>query len=173
MLRLVIWLSMMLLGWGETNLRTLKYGSKSIQTSAILRHRHPKPYKLFKIFVISLVHFKVGKHSGIHLSIFQIVGAWRDFTVVTKLIKNFRSLYGFGGRCLKITDVCMDFEPYFKVHNSVSVHPKIVQMERLAKVAKFHTNPYNFVAYLPNPYKLSILGNIWRATIPRGKDSQI
>ena len=24
----------------------------------------------------------------------------------------------------------------------------------LAKVAKFHTNPYNFVACLPNPYKL-------------------
>ena len=35
----------------------------------------------------------------------------------------------------------------------------------LAKVAKFHTNPYNFVACLPNPYKLSILGNIWRPTI--------
>ena len=37
----------------------------------------------------------------------------------------------------------------------------------LAKVAKFHTNPYNFVACLPNPYKLSILGDIL------GKDSQI
>ena len=35
----------------------------------------------------------------------------------------------------------------------------------LGKVAKFHTNPYNFVACLPNPYKLSILGDIWRATI--------
>ena len=30
----------------------------------------------------------------------------------------------------------------------------------LAKFAKFHTNPYNFVACLPNPYKLSILGDI-------------
>ena len=30
----------------------------------------------------------------------------------------------------------------------------------LAKVAKFHTNPYNFVACLPNPYKLSILGDV-------------
>ena len=30
----------------------------------------------------------------------------------------------------------------------------------LAKVAKFHTNHYNFVACLPNPYKLSILGDI-------------
>ena len=65
-----------------------------------------------------------GKHSDFHLSFFQIVGACRDFTVVTKLIKNFKSLYGFGGRCLKIRDVCMGFEPYLKVHNLVSVHPK-------------------------------------------------
>ena len=35
----------------------------------------------------------------------------------------------------------------------------------LAKVAKFHTNPYNFLACPPNPYKLSILGDIWRAII--------
>ena len=33
-------------------------------------------------------------------------------------MKNFKSLYGFGGRSLKIRDVCMDLEPYFKVHNS-------------------------------------------------------
>ena len=45
---------------------------------------------------------------------------------VTEIMKNFKSLYGFGGRCLKIRDVCMDFEPYFKVHNLVSVHPKSI-----------------------------------------------
>ena len=32
----------------ETNLWTLKYGSKSIQTSLILRQRPPTPYKLLK-----------------------------------------------------------------------------------------------------------------------------
>ena len=31
-----------------------------------------------------------------------------------------------GGRCLKIRDVCMDFEPCFRVHNLVSVHPKSI-----------------------------------------------
>ena len=34
----------------------------------------------------------------------------------------FKSLYGFGGRCLR--DICMDFEPYFKVHRLVSVRPE-------------------------------------------------
>ena len=33
------------------------------------------------------------------------------------------------------------------------------------KVSKFHRNLYNFVACLPNPYKLSILHDIWRAPI--------
>ena len=66
----------------------------------------------------------MNEHSDFYLIFFQTEGAWQDFTVVTKLIKHFKSLYGFGGRFLKITDVCMDFEPYFKVHNLVSVHPK-------------------------------------------------
>ena len=54
MLRLVLWPSKMLLGWTETKLWTLKYGSKSIQTSLILRQRPPQSYELLK-FVISLV----------------------------------------------------------------------------------------------------------------------
>ena len=41
-------------------------------------------------------------------------------------MKNFKSLYGFGGRCLNIRDVFMDFEPYFKLHNLLSVHPKSI-----------------------------------------------
>ena len=126
MLRLVIWLSMTLLGWTETKLWTLKYGSKSVQTSSILRQRTPKSYKLLKYFMISVILFKMSKRSDFHLIFFQIEDAWQDFTVVTKLIKNFKSLYGFGGRFLKIRDVCKDFEPYFKVHNLVSVHPKSI-----------------------------------------------
>ena len=30
--------------------------------------------------------------------------------------KNLKSLYDLRGRCLKIKDTCMDFEPYFRVH---------------------------------------------------------
>ena len=56
--------------------------------------------------------------------------------------------------CLKITDVCMDFEPYFKVHNLVSVYPKSIilgQMTNLnmifhvvlsvCRLVKFETRP--------------------------------
>ena len=131
MLRLVIWPSMMLLGWTETKLWTLKHDSKSIQTSLILRQRPPKPYKLLKFFMISVILFKMGKHSDFYLSFFQIVGAWRDFTVVIKLIENFKRLYGFGGCCLKIRDVWMDFKPSFKVHNLVSVHHKSIILSQM------------------------------------------
>ena len=33
----------------------------------------------------------MSKHGDFHLIFFQIEGAWQDFTVVTKLIKNFKS----------------------------------------------------------------------------------
>ena len=98
--------------------------------------------------MISVILFKMGKHSDFHLSFFQIVGAWRNFTAATKLINSFifisfvatvKSRHArtkkeaemkiamfefiwfiwFGGRCLKIREVGMDFEPYFKVHSLV------------------------------------------------------
>ena len=43
-----------------------------------------------------------------------------------KTDKNFESLYGFAGCFLKIRDVCMNFEQYFKVHNLVSVYPRSI-----------------------------------------------
>ena len=53
-------------------------------------------------------------------------------------MKNFKSLYGFGG-CLKIRDVCMDFEPYFKVHNLVSVRPKSIMLGQMINLERiFH-----------------------------------
>ena len=48
--------------------------------------------------------------------------------------KNFKSLYGFGGRCLKIRDVCMDFEAYFKVRSLVSVHPKSIILGQMTNL---------------------------------------
>ena len=63
-------------------------------------------------------------------------------------MKNFKSLYGFGGHCLKIRDVCMNFEPYFKVHNLVSVHPKSMilgQMINLDMIFRVVVSVYRLV----------------------------
>ena len=96
----------------------------------------------------------MSKHSDIHLIFFQIEGAWQDFTVVTKLIKDFKSLYGFGGRFLRIRDVCMDFEPYFKVPNLVSVHPKSIilgQMTNLNMIFYVVMSVYRLVKIWNSP----------------------
>ena len=104
--------------------------------------------------MISMILFKMSKHSDFHLIFFQIEGAWRDFTVVKKLIKIFKSLYGFGGRFLKIGDVCMDVEPYFKVHNLVSVYPKSIvlgQMTNLNMIFHVVVSVYQLVKIWNSP----------------------
>ena len=60
-----------------------------------------------------------------------MVTEWQDFTVVTKLITHFKNLYGSGGCRLHITDICMDFEPYFKVYDFVSVYPKSIKLGQM------------------------------------------
>ena len=96
----------------------------------------------------------MSKHSDFHLNFFQIVGVWRDFTVVTKLMKNFKCLYGFGGRCFKIRDVCMYFKLYFKVHNLVSIHPKSItlgQMINLVIIFHLMVSVYRLVKIWNSP----------------------
>ena len=164
MSRMIIWPSMMLLGWTETKLWTLKHGSKSIQTSLILRQHPPKPYRLLNFSWFSLL-FTMSKHtcSDFHISFFQIVSAWQGFTVVTKLMKNFKSLYGFGGRRLKIRDVCMDFEPCFKVHNLVPVHPKNItlgQMINLDMIFHVVVSVYRLVKIWNSPNSLLNFGTV-------------
>ena len=63
-------------------------------------------------------HVEIG-----HLTKYDTFRVNRDQVMDLEIMKKIKSLYDFGRRCLKIRDVCMDFEPYFKVHNLVSVHP--------------------------------------------------
>ena len=84
--------------------------------------------------MISVILLKSANIRDFHLSFFQMVIEWRDFSVVTKLVKNCKSLYSFGGRYLNIRDVCMDFEPCFEVHNLVSVHPKSVKLGQITSL---------------------------------------
>ena len=63
-------------------------------------------------------------------------------------------VWGGGGHFLKIRDVCMDFEPYFKVHNLVSVHPKSVilgQMTNLNMVFHVVVSVYRLVKIWNSP----------------------
>ena len=46
-----------------TKLKTLKHGSKSIQTSLMLRQSTPKKYQLLNVFMISVVLLKMGKYT--------------------------------------------------------------------------------------------------------------
>ena len=65
-----------------------------------------------------------------------------------------KNLYDFGGRCLKIRNICMDFEPYFKVHNLVSVQPKSIifgQMTNLNMIFHVAASVYRLVKTWSSP----------------------
>ena len=58
---------------------------------------------------------------------------------------------------LNIGDVCMDFESCFKVHNLVSVHPKIIKLGQITSLnAIFHVlvSVYRFVKIWNSPQSL-------------------
>ena len=54
--------------------------------------------------------------------------------MVIKLIKKFKSLYGFGRRCFNIRDVYIDFKPCFKVYNLVSIRPKSIKLGQMTNL---------------------------------------
>ena len=76
------------------------------------------------------------------------------------------NLYDFGGRCLKIRDVSMDFEPYFKVHNLVSVHPKSIilgQMINLNMIFLVVVSNYRLVKIWNSPqFPAEFRNNQWK-----------
>ena len=84
--------------------------------------------------MISAILFKMGSHSDFHVSLFlnsrSMAGCYSCHN---------SCLYGFGRRFLKIGAVCMDFVPYFKVQNLVSVRPKSITLGRITNVTMiFH-----------------------------------
>ena len=115
MLRLVIWLwpSIMLLGWTKTRLWTLEYGTKSKQTSLVLRQRPPKPYtcKLSNFF-ISFVTTVKSRHAP---TIWKKL-RWKLLCLpivksITGIIKILRVYMVLGHAVSKsFRDVCADFK---------------------------------------------------------------
>ena len=52
-----------------------------------------------------------------------------------KTDKKFKEfIYGFRGRFFKIRDFCLDFEPYFKVHNLVSVYRRSIILGQMTNL---------------------------------------
>ena len=79
----------------------------------------------------------------------------------------FMSLYGFAGRCLSIQDVCMNFEPCFKVHKLVSVYPKSIKLGQMTTLkATFHV-VCQFIDWLKFETRPSSLHDFGMAYIPR------
>ena len=63
------------------------------------------------------------------------------------------SLYGLGDAVSKL-DVCMDFEPYCKVHSLVSAHPKsniLGQMTNLDMIFHVVVSVYRFLKIWNSP----------------------
>ena len=54
-----------------------------------------------------------------------------NFQVYHRNAKHFESLYGFGGRHLKIRDIFMDLEPCFKEHNLVVIQLNNTKLGRM------------------------------------------
>ena len=105
-----------------------------IQTCLILRQRPPKPYKLLKFYISFATTVKSCHATSIWKKL-----RWKSLClpilkITTEIKKNLSGLYGFGRRCLKIRDVCLDFEPYFKAHNLVNVHPKHIKLGQMTKL---------------------------------------
>ena len=83
---------------------------------------------------------------------------------IKEIMKNFKSLYGFGGLCLKIRDVCMDFEPYLKVHNLISVHLKSIilgQITNLNMIVHVMVSVYRLVKVEVRPSSLLNFGTAY------------
>ena len=140
MLRLVIWPSTMYDAFRVNRDQVMDHEiwfKIHTNMSLILRQCPPKSSSLFKFYDFCDT-----------LSFFQIVGTWWDFTVLTKPMKHFKSLNGFGGHS-QIRGICMDFEPYFKVHSLVSVHPKSIMLRHMTNINMiFHMLVWSCEVYM-------------------------
>ena len=102
--------------------------------SLILRKRHPKPYKLLKFFFSFVTTVKSCHAPSILKEEEMKIAMLAHLKEYHGNHKIFKSLYDFGGCCLKIRDICMDFEPYYKVHNLVSVYPTSIILGQMTNL---------------------------------------
>ena len=69
-----------------------------------------------------MVLFKMGKHSDFHLGFFQIVGAWRDFTVTKLMIFQFIDWLKFETRPSSLLNFGTAYSKQEKVLEKVTIY---------------------------------------------------
>ena len=84
----------------------------------------PKPNKILKFLYQFCDHCKILSYTFYLKEAEMKITMFVHFKEYLESHKNFKSSFDFGGCCLKIREVCVDFEPYFKVHNLLSVQSK-------------------------------------------------
>lgn len=105
-------------------------GSKSIGPTSLLLRQHPqKPYNVYRIlkFCISFVTTIKSRHSPT---------IWKKLRLKLCRLTHFKShrykinlrVYSGLGEALSILDICMDFEPCFKVYHLVSLYHKSIKL---------------------------------------------
>ena len=79
--------------------------------------------------MISVKLLKIGKHSWFSSQLLSN-GRWKTgFHSCHKTVKSFWEFIRLWGTLSQqLSDVCMDFEPCFKVYNLVSVYPKSIKL---------------------------------------------
>ena len=147
MSRLVIWPRMMLSGWTETKLWTLKYGSKSIQTSNFETASPKTKNNLFISFVTTVKKKKL-RGKSLCLPILKSI---------TEIITILRVCMILGVAVSKLeTFVWILNHTYFRVHNLVSFHPKSItlgQMTNLTMIFHVVVSVNRFVKIWNGQYK--------------------
>ena len=68
----------------------------------------PKTINSLKYFSVFLLNCKIGHASTTRKELIRKSLCLSIFRNITEVMKKIKSLYGFGGCCHKITDVCMD-----------------------------------------------------------------
>lgn len=95
-----------------------------------------------------------------HLTFFQMVGEWWDFTVVTKLIRKCKSLYGFGRRSVSTLEALYGY--WHQPCSKVFVYPKCIKLSQLLTTlnAIFHVivSVYRLINFENRPSSLRDFG---------------
>ena len=132
-IRLVIWPTLVLFSWITTKLWTLKHGSRSIQTSLILRWHPPQTMQMLKMLLIFATPVKSCYIAAISIKLSWKLWFLSIFKYITEMRKSLRVHMVWGDAISKL-ETFIDLEPCFKVHNLVVIQLKNTKLGQLTNL---------------------------------------